>query len=45
MLYAERRGGQLRIVHFVPQRAKVKAIPPPLFRGFVKRGDQRQDRR
>lgn len=39
MLYAERRKGQLRIVHFVPRDPRVKVIPPPLFRGSVKRGD------
>lgn len=39
VLYAERRAGKLRIVHFVPDRAKVKVLPPPLFRGHLKRGD------
>lgn len=39
VLYAERRGGKLRIVHFVPDRAKVKRLPPPFFRGHVARGD------
>lgn len=39
VLYAERRAGKLRLVHFVPIKAKVKVLPPPLFRGRLKRGD------
>jgi hypothetical protein len=39
VLFAERRHGRPRVVHFVPDRAKVKKLPPPLFRGHVKRGD------
>lgn len=39
MLYAERRGERLRIVHFVPVRPKVKVLPPPLFHGRTKLGD------
>lgn len=41
MLYAERRGGQVRVVHFVPRHAKPKAIPPPLFSGRSRWGDKR----
>lgn len=39
VLYAEHRNGQLHVIHFVPNRAKVKSLPPPLFRGHIKRGD------
>lgn len=39
VLYAERRGGRLQIFHFIPNDPKVKSLPPPLFRGHVKRGD------
>jgi hypothetical protein len=39
VLYAEHRGGRLRIVHFVPVKPVVKVLPPPLFRGRLKRGD------
>jgi hypothetical protein len=39
MLYAERRGQVLRVVHFVPVKPKVKVLPPPLFHGRPKHGD------
>ncbi len=39
ILYAERRGGRLHVVHYVPNDPKVKVLPPPLFRGHIKRGD------
>jgi hypothetical protein len=39
VLFAEWRCGRLRVIHFVPNNAKVKRLPPPLFRGHVKRGD------
>ena len=39
VLYAEARGGRLRVVHFVPLDPKVKILPPPCFRGRLKRGD------
>lgn len=39
VLFAEQRPGKLQIFHFVPNKAKVKTLPPPLFRGHIKRGD------
>ena len=39
VLYCERRNGLLHVIHFVPDRAKVKKLPPPLFHGHIKRGD------
>lgn len=39
VLFAERRNGRLHVIHFVPHNPKVKTLPPPLFRGRVKRGD------
>jgi len=39
VLFAEQRKGKLHVIHFVPDRAKVKSLPPPLFRGHIKRGD------
>ena len=42
VLYAERRRGGLRIVHFVPADKRPKNIPPPLFRGEGRWGDRRK---
>lgn len=39
MLYGEARPGGWRVVHFVPANPKVKAVPPPLFRGRSRWGD------
>lgn len=39
VLFGEVRGGSLKIYHFVPEDNKVKSIPPPLFRGHIKRND------
>ena len=39
VLYGESRAGKLRVFHFVPDHAKVKSLPPPLFRGHMKLGD------
>jgi hypothetical protein len=39
IMYGEDRGSGIRLVHYVPEDPVPRLLPPPLFHGWIKRGD------
>jgi hypothetical protein len=39
VLFAEVRHGRVKIFHYVPVNPVPRLLPPPLFHGWIKRGD------
>ena len=39
VLYGEVRNGRVKIFHYIPDEPVPRVLPPPLFKGHIKRGD------